>query len=62
MSLSIWQILIVAVLVIVLFGAGRVPRIMEDLGKGIKNFKKGLADEDAAPRQIDDKADVKKDQ
>jgi sec-independent protein translocase protein TatA len=46
MSVGIWQVLIVVVLVFLLFGAGRLPRMMEDIAKGIKSFKKGLNDED----------------
>ena len=45
MSLGIWQIALLVVLVLLLFGAGRLPRIMGDVAKGIKSFKKGL-DED----------------
>lgn len=54
MGISIWHILVVALVVFLLFGAGRVPRMMEDLAKGIKSFKKGLADDDA-PKQVEDK-------
>ncbi len=46
MSPSIIQIAIVIVLVMVLFGAGRIPTIMENVAKGINSFKKGLKDED----------------
>lgn len=46
MSIGIWQILIVVALVFLLFGAGRLPRVMEDIAKGIKSFKKGLNDDD----------------
>lgn len=45
MSLGIWEILIVLVLVLVLFGAGKLPRVMGDLGKGLRNFKDGLKGE-----------------
>lgn len=55
MGISIWHILVVALVVFLLFGAGRVPRMMEDLAKGIKSFKKGLADDDATPKQVEDK-------
>ncbi|HPD82602.1 MAG: twin-arginine translocase TatA/TatE family subunit [Alphaproteobacteria bacterium] len=47
MSIGIWQVLIVVVLVFLLFGAGRLPRVMEDIAKGIKSFKKGMSDDDA---------------
>ena len=42
------QIIVVILLVMVLFGAGRIPTIMENLAKGINSFKKGLKDEDVA--------------
>ena len=57
-GLSIWHWLIVLLVVLVLFGRGRVSEIMGDFGKGIKSFKQGLADEPedkktpAAPPQI----------
>lgn len=46
MTPSIWQLLIVVFVILLLFGAGRLPRLMEDMGKGIKSFKKGMSDED----------------
>jgi sec-independent protein translocase protein TatA len=46
MAPSIWQILIIVLVVLLLFGAGKLPRIMEDMAKGIKSFKKGMKDED----------------
>lgn len=42
---SIWHWLIVLVIVLLLFGAGKLPKVMGDLAKGIKNFKAGLKDE-----------------
>ncbi len=45
MGISIWQVLIVAVVVLLLFGAGRVPRLMGDMAKGIKSFKQGMKDD-----------------
>ena len=60
MAPSLWQILIVVVLIMVLFGAGRLPRIMEDLAKGIKSFKKGMKDEDEKkPALKNEKAESK---
>lgn len=44
MGLSIWQILLVAVLFMLLFGRGRIPALMSDLAEGIKSFKTGIAD------------------
>lgn len=56
MGISIWHILIVVVVVFLLFGKGRVSGVMEDLAKGIKGFKKGLADDtDTPPKQISER-------
>jgi|TARA_B100001059_G_C17733723_1_gene527674 sec-independent protein translocase protein TatA len=38
-------IIIIAILVVILFGKGKISSIMGDLAKGIKSFKKGLSDE-----------------
>lgn len=42
MSIGLPQILIILVLVLVVFGAGKLPKVMGDMGKGMKNFKEGL--------------------
>jgi len=42
MGLSFWHILVVLLLILVLFGAGKLPSVMGDLGKGLRNFKDGL--------------------
>lgn len=44
MQPGIWQILIVAIVVLVLFGRGRISEMMGDFGKGISSFKKGVSD------------------
>lgn len=43
---SIWHWVIVLIVVLILFGRGRVSEIMGDFGKGIKSFKKGLNEEE----------------
>ena len=48
MFASPWQLLIVAGLVVLLFGAGRLSKIMGEAGMGIKAFRKGLKDEEEA--------------
>ncbi|WP_431859930.1 twin-arginine translocase TatA/TatE family subunit [Azospirillum sp.] len=50
---SIWHWIIVLLIVLLLFGAGKLPKVMGDLAKGIKNFKAGLKDDsdDEAPAQ-----------
>lgn len=45
MGLSLPHLLIVALVVLVLFGRGRISEMMGDFGKGIKSFKQGMADE-----------------
>ncbi|MGH6746729.1 sec-independent protein translocase protein TatA [Novosphingobium sp. PhB57] len=45
-SFSIWHWMIVLVIVLVLFGRGRVSEIMGDFGKGIKSFKQGMNEEE----------------
>ena len=45
-GLSIWHWLIVIVVVMLLFGRGKISDIMGDVAKGVKNFKKGLADDE----------------
>lgn len=47
-SMSIWHWLVVAVIVLLLFGRGKIPELMGDVAKGIKSFKAGMKDEDAA--------------
>jgi sec-independent protein translocase protein TatA len=44
---SIWHWVIVLAIVMLLFGAGKIPRLMGDLAQGVKAFKRGLAEEDA---------------
>jgi sec-independent protein translocase protein TatA len=51
-SFSIWHWLIVGIVVLVLFGKGRIADVMGDFGKGIKSFKKGMAEEDEPARRI----------
>ena len=46
MTPSIWQLLIVLVIVLLLFGRGKIPQLMGDMAKGIRSFKKGMTDEE----------------
>lgn len=52
-SMSITHWLIVLLIVLVLFGAGKIPRLMGDMAKGIKAFKSGMKDE---PEKVEDHA------
>ena len=46
MTPSIWQLLIVLVIVLLLFGRGKIPQLMGDMARGIKSFKKGMHDDE----------------
>ena len=55
MSIGFWQIAIVVILVVLLFGRGKISSLMGDVAKGIKRFKKGMATdgtEDSEPKNI----------
>lgn len=52
MSISHW--LIVAIVVLVLFGRGRISETMADLGKGISNFRRGMSEEDQSGQPVDE--------
>ncbi len=47
-SFSIWHWLILILVVLLLFGRGKISDLMGDMAKGIKSFKKGMSEEDAA--------------
>jgi len=46
MGISFWQVLVVLILIVMLFGRGRISDLMGDVAKGIKSFKKGLAEDE----------------
>lgn len=51
MSIGVWQVVIVLVIVLIIFGAGKLPHVMGDVAKGIKNFKAGMADDESDATQ-----------
>lgn len=53
-SFSIWHWLIVLVVVLLLFGRGKIPDLMGDVAKGIKSFKKGMNDDDDDTTTVDE--------
>ena len=61
MSIGFWQIAIVVILVVLLFGRGKISSLMGDVAKGIKSFKRGMAsdvtDESEQKNISDDKQD-----
>ena len=57
-QIGIWQIVIVAVVVVLLFGRGKISDLMGDVAKGITSFKKGLNEnEDDVAGKLDDAKD-----
>ena len=64
MSIGFWQIAVVVVLVVLLFGRGKISSLMGDVAKGIKSFKKGMSSdvtEDSESKNItNDNSDSKK--
>jgi sec-independent protein translocase protein TatA len=59
-SLSVWHWLIVLAVVLIFFGRGKIPDLMGDVAKGIKNFKKGMAEDDTVATKsptVEHKAD-----
>ena len=51
MSIGFWQIAIVAVLIVLLFGRGKISSLMGDVAKGIKSFKKGMSEDSSTNNQ-----------
>ena len=45
MGIGVWQVVLVLVIVLIIFGAGKLPKVMGDVAKGVKNFKTGMAEE-----------------
>ena len=56
-----WEILIIALVVLLIFGGQKIPELMKGLGKGVRNFKEGIKEDDSdAGRQITDKKEEDK--
>lgn len=59
-SFSLTHWLVVLAIILILFGAGKLPRVMGDFAKGIKNFKAGMKEDDelaSDPAKIEDAAE-----
>lgn len=48
MSIGIWQLMLILLIVLIFFGAGKLPKVMGDLGKGVRSLKDGMQGEDDA--------------
>mgnify|MGYP001281489023 FL=1 len=57
MGISFWQIAIVVVLVVLLFGRGKISSLMGDVAKGIKSFKKGMSSDNEDQSKSDSDKD-----
>jgi sec-independent protein translocase protein TatA len=60
-AMSFWHWAIVIIIVMLLFGRGKISDLMGDVAKGIKSFKKGMADDDepaATPKPIEQQTAV----
>ena len=57
-SFSMWHWLIVLAIVLLLFGRGKIPELMGDVAKGIKNFKKGMSDEEATAASVQERRTI----
>jgi sec-independent protein translocase protein TatA len=53
MGMSFWHLLLILIVIFVIFGAGKLPRVMGDVGKGIRSLREGLKGDDQA--KIEDK-------
>ena len=62
-AFSIWHWIIVLVIVLLLFGKGKIPTLMADMAKGIKSFKSNMKEDDNANNPpTDNNSDNNKDQ
>jgi len=46
MSIGIWQVVLILLIVLIVFGAGKLPKVMGDVASGVKNFRKGMREDD----------------
>jgi sec-independent protein translocase protein TatA len=52
MSIGIWQVVLILLIVLILFGAGKLPKVMGDVAKGVKSFKAGMKDDDEDGKRV----------
>ena len=53
-AFSIWHWIIVLIIVLLLFGKGKIPTLMADMAKGIKSFKKNMSEDDTSDKSDSD--------
>ena len=49
--IGMWEVVIIALVVLLLFGGRKIPELMKGLGKGVKSFKEGLNDMEASAKE-----------
>ncbi len=59
-GIGVWQIVLILAIVLILFGAGKLPRVMGDVAKGVKSFKAGLKEdpEEEGAKEVQQSAEV----
>ena len=61
LAIGPWQVVLVAVVIFLLFGGKKIPELMKGLGSGIKEFKKGVKEEDGEENPLTKKKSTKLD-
>ena len=52
MSFGFKELILIIFIILIIFGAGKLPNVMKDIGKGLKNFKKGYKEEDEDEKKL----------
>ena len=58
-NFGLWEVLIIAFVVLLIFGGKKIPELMKGLGKGVKSFKEGMKDVEKEIKEIDDEVKPK---
>ena len=53
-NIGVWEVLIIAFVVLLIWGGKKIPELMKGLGKGVKSFKEGMKDVEKEIKEIDD--------
>ena len=61
-GIGMQEILIIALIVLLLFGGKKIPELMKGLGKGVKSFKEGMNEVTDVTKESEDKTQEKKDE
>jgi sec-independent protein translocase protein TatA len=63
MNITFWEVLLVVLVIVLLFGGKKIPELMKGLGKGVKSFKEGMRETEEEIKSIDtpEKTESKKD-